>query len=236
VGYPPIFTPKVCLAPQRRGEDSGGKPFQTPGANETRQAREASAMNLILTGLRGTGKTNIGRRLALVLQRPFFDTDQLIEQHIGEAITPYVGRMGWEAFRDVEHQVLCQMGQLHHAVISTGGGALTYERNVAVLKPTGLVILLAAEPLALARRLARSYARPALTTEDSLEAEMSAVWASREPLYRKVCDVVLHVDDETLDEEADLRLKVAALVDLLRPFLGEGMPHMPRESWPHHPG
>jgi shikimate kinase len=193
-------------------------------------------MNLILTGLRGTGKTSIGRRLALVLQRPFFDTDQLIEQHIGEAIAPFVGRMGWEAFREVEYQVLCQLGQLQNAVISTGGGALTYDRNVAVLKPTGLVILLAAEPLALARRLVRSYVRPALTTEDSLEAEVSALWASREPLYRKVCDVVLQVDGETLDEEADMRLKVAALLDLLRPLLGEDMPYMPRECWPHYPG
>jgi shikimate kinase len=178
-------------------------------------------MNLILTGLRGTGKTSIGRRLALVLQRPFFDTDQLIEHHIGEPIAPYVGRLGWEVFREVEYQMMCQMGQLQNAVVSTGGGALTYDRNVAVLKPTGLVILLAAEPLALARRLVRSYARPPLTSEDSIEAEVSALWTRREPLYRKVCDVVLRVDEETLDEEADLRMKVAALLDILRPFLAE---------------
>ncbi len=59
-------------------------------------------MNLILTGLRGTGKTSIGRRLALALRRPFFDTDQLLEQHIGEPIAQYVSRLGWEAFREVE--------------------------------------------------------------------------------------------------------------------------------------
>ena len=43
-------------------------------------------MNLILTGLRGTGKSSIGRRLAIVLRRPFYDTDLLIEQQIGEPI------------------------------------------------------------------------------------------------------------------------------------------------------
>jgi shikimate kinase len=193
-------------------------------------------MNLILTGLRGTGKTSIGQRLAQVLERPFFDTDQIIEQRIGEPIGPYVDRLGWEAFREVEYQVMCQMGRLQNAVISTGGGALTYDRNVAVLKPTGLVILLAAEPLALARRLVRSYARPPLTNKDSIEAEVSALWTRREPLYRKVCDVVLRVDDETLDEEADLRMKVAALLDILRPFLAEDMPHIRHEVWPQHPG
>ena len=45
-------------------------------------------MNLILTGLRGTGKSSIGRRLAMVLRRPFYDTDLLIEQQIGEPIPP----------------------------------------------------------------------------------------------------------------------------------------------------
>lgn len=191
-------------------------------------------MNFILTGLRGTGKTSIGRRLAPALRRPFFDTDQLIEGHIGEPIGPYVGRLGWEAFREVEYQVMCQMARLVDAVISTGGGALTYERNIAVLKPTGVIILLAAEPLTLARRLQRSYARPPLTTEDSVEAEVRALWTRREPLYRQVSDVVLRVDDETGDEEADLHTKVVALLDLLRPFLGEDPPHTCRELRPQH--
>jgi shikimate kinase len=186
-------------------------------------------MNLILTGLRGTGKTSIGRRLALALRRPFFDTDQLLEQHIGEPIAQYVNRLGWEAFREVEYQVICQMGQRVDAVISTGGGSLTYERNVAVLKPTGVIILLAAAPLTLARRLQRSYARPPLTAEESIEAEVCALWAEREPLYRKVCDMVLRVDDETGDEEADLHMKVVALLDMLRPFLDMDMPNVRRE-------
>lgn len=189
-------------------------------------------MNLILTGLRGTGKTSIGRRLALALQRPFFDTDQLIEQHLGEPIGQYVGRLGWEAFREVEHGVMGQMGRLADAVISTGGGALTYERNVAVLKPTGVIILLAAEPLTLARRLERSYARPPLTTEASVEVEVRALWARRESLYRQVCDVVLCVDAETGDKEADLHTKVVALLDLLRPFLGEDISPRRHDLWP----
>src|SRR5262245_50747552 len=126
-------------------------------------------MNLILTGMRGTGKTNIGRRLAQTLGRPFFDTDLLIEQQLGEAIPQYVARMGWEAFRDAEHQVICQLGQLQDAIISTGGGALTYTRNVEVLKPPGVIIFLAADPVILARRLKRSHVRPPLTDEPDIE-------------------------------------------------------------------
>jgi shikimate kinase len=178
-------------------------------------------MNLILTGLRGAGKTSIGRRLAATLQRPFFDTDQHIEQHLSEPIQQYVCRMGWEAFREVEHQVICRMAREQNAVISTGGGALTYARNVEVLKPDGVIILLAADPIKLARRLERSYVRPPLTDKSDLAAEMCALWTQREPLYRKVCDVVFHVDAESEDEEDDFHAKVSALLPMLRPFLVE---------------
>jgi shikimate kinase len=178
-------------------------------------------MNLILTGLRATGKSSIGRRLAIALRRPFFDTDLLIEQQIGEPIPQYVGRLGWDAFRDLEHQVICQIAQQRGAVISSGGGALTFTRNVEVLKPNGIIILLAADPAKLAKRLGRSYARPPLTDQPNLEAEMSALWAQREPLYRTVCDLVLGVDAETADEEADLQGKVSTLLTMLRPYVDD---------------
>jgi shikimate kinase len=178
-------------------------------------------MNLILSGLRGTGKSSIGRRLAMVLRRPFYDTDLLIEQQIGEPIPQYVGRLGWDAFRDLEHQVICQVAHQRAAVISSGGGVLTFARNVEVLKPSGIIILLAADPAKLAKRLERSYARPPLTDQPNLEAEMCALWTQREPLYRKVCDVVLDVDAETADEEADLQGKVSTLLTRLRPYLDD---------------
>jgi shikimate kinase len=178
-------------------------------------------MNLILTGLRGTGKSSIGRRLATALERPFFDTDLLIEQQIGEPIPHYVGRLGWNAFRDLEHRVICQLARQHETVISSGGGALTSARNVEVLKPNGIIILLAADPATLAKRLQRSYARPPLTDQPNLEAEMCTLWAQREPLYRAVCDVVLGVDAETADEEADLQGKVSTLLTMLRPYLDD---------------
>ena len=178
-------------------------------------------MNLILTGLRGTGKSSIGRRLAIALRRPFFDTDLLIEQQIGEPIPQYVGRLGWDAFRDLEHQVICQVAHQRAAVISSGGGVLTFARNVEVLKPGSIIVLLAADPVKLAKRLERSYARPPLTDQPNLEAEMCALWTQREPLYRKVCDVVLDVDAETADEEADLQDKVSTLLTMLRPYLDD---------------
>lgn len=176
-------------------------------------------MNIVLTGLRATGKTTLGRMLAQRLRRPFFDTDLLIEQREGESIQQYISRLGWDGFREVEHQVICDVACQRDAVISTGGGALTFARNVRVLKPTGVVVLLAADPAVLTQRLARSYVRPPLTTEKSLEAEIRTLWREREPLYLAVCDVVFRVDAETADEGADLGRKVASLLAALQPHL-----------------
>jgi shikimate kinase len=178
-------------------------------------------MNLILTGLRGTGKSTIGRLLAARLRRRFFDTDVLIERDIGEAIPSFVARQGWDTFRDAEHRLMGSVAQQREAVISTGGGTLTYRRNVEILKPPGVIILLVADPAVLARRLARSYARPPLTAESSLEGEMMTLWAQRESLYRQVADVVLAVETETEDVAADLQAKVTELVTLLQPFLSQ---------------
>jgi shikimate kinase len=177
-------------------------------------------MNVILTGLRGTGKSSIGRRLAAALGRPFIDTDEAIEYQLGESISQYVSRLGWEAFRDLEHGVICRLAHQGEAVISSGGGTLTFARNVEILKPNGIIILLTADPSTLARRLERSYARPPLTDQPDLEAEVRALWLQREPLYRRACDIILAVDDESADEEADLQGKVATLLTRLHPYLG----------------
>jgi hypothetical protein len=47
------------------------------------------------------------------------------------------------------------------------------------------------------------------------------LWLQREPLYRAVCDIVLGVDAETTDEEADLQGKVSTLLTMLRPYLDD---------------
>jgi shikimate kinase len=73
----------------------------------------------------------------------------------------------------------------------------------------------------LAKRLERSYTRPPLTDQPTLAAEMCALWAQREPLYRAVCDIVLDVEAETAAEEADLQGKVLTLLTMLHPYLDD---------------
>lgn len=176
-------------------------------------------MNIILTGLRGTGKTSIGRRLAELLSRSFVDTDTLIKEETGLTVQDIVTQQGWEGFRDLEHRVACRVATLQNAVISTGGGMLTFERNRAVLKPSGIVVLLYASPARLAQRIQRQAGygdRPRLTNQANLEAEFHELWREREVAYREVSDLIFSVEEETENELLDIETKAQRLKDLLK--------------------
>ena len=55
----------------------------------------------MLVGLPGAGKSTVGRQLARRLQRPFFDSDQVIEQRLGCSIREFFEREGEDGFRDL---------------------------------------------------------------------------------------------------------------------------------------
>ncbi|RMF88644.1 MAG: shikimate kinase [Nitrospinota bacterium] len=179
-------------------------------------------MNIILTGLRGSGKTSIGQRLAELLSRPFIDTDTLIKAEAGMSIQEFVAQKGWEAFRDLEHEITRRIATCQDVVISTGGGLLVFERNRRLLKPSGIVVLLYASPAILARRVEQQEGygdRPPLTDQKSLVEEFQAIWQEREPLYRKVSDLIFPVEEETSDFRQDIERKARQLQAVLAPYL-----------------
>ena len=91
-------------------------------------------MNLVLIGLRGTGKSTVGRLLAERLQRPFFDTDTLVQQRAGKTIREIFEQDGEAAFRALESAVVRECAQQRNAVLATGGGAVLDPQNTAALR------------------------------------------------------------------------------------------------------
>ena len=81
--------------------------------------------NIFLTGLSGSGKSTVGRILAQLLNRPFFNIDALIEQECGERISTIFAHYGEEYFRSCESRLLAQVAKTEeNAVIATGGGVV----------------------------------------------------------------------------------------------------------------
>ena len=96
--------------------------------------------NIILIGMPGSGKTEIGRRVADKLGRRFVDADEAIEESAGRPIPEIFKADGEECFRQYETKVLAELGKLSGAVIATGGGAVTRACNYPLLHQNGTIV------------------------------------------------------------------------------------------------
>lgn len=159
--------------------------------------------NVILVGLRGSGKSTIGRAVAARLQRSFIDLDDLTPLELGCAtIAETWSRQGEPAFRAAELAALNKVLTETNQVIALGGGTPMAPGAPDLLRDhrdrTGAVIIYLRAPAhALRARLqsADNSHRPALTpgATDPL-AEIDAVLARRDPLYRSLADEVLETE------------------------------------------
>jgi shikimate kinase len=159
--------------------------------------------NIILVGLRCTGKTTVGRLLARQLGWSFADADDRIEAVAGKTIAEIFATEGEVSFRDREAAALAELCGGSGCVVATGGGAILRDTNRRLLKASGLVVWLTAAPEALWERMnadpSTAARRPSLTTKGG-EEEVRALLAAREPFYREVAHFA--VPSGTLSPEA----------------------------------
>lgn len=92
---------------------------------------------MILTGFMGSGKTTVGRRLAERLKKEFIDLDHYIVESEGRPIPSIFESEGEAGFREIEKESLKKIIKSTDAVISTGGGIITYEESRSLLKNNG---------------------------------------------------------------------------------------------------
>ncbi len=160
-------------------------------------------MNIVLIGYRGTGKTSIGKKLASELWMDFVDTDELIVQRAGKTIREIFAAQGEAHFRDLEEQVIAEVGARDNMVIAAGGGAVLRPANIAALKKHGKIIWLQADAQTLFERIvadaATHHTRPDLTATGGLE-EIKTLLAVRTPLYQAAADATLEVTRLTVPD------------------------------------
>lgn len=167
---------------------------------------------LVLIGLRVSGKTTLGQRVARDLGRPFVDLDDRVAVyfdvgHAGEALKTH----GEPRFRAAEAACLKTALAEDGIVLSLGGGTPTAPGAAELLRDTAArVIYLHARPETLADRLRAigSATRPSLTGVDPAD-EIAAIYARRHPLYESIADVV--IDADYWDEDALAAEVIAAM-------------------------
>jgi shikimate kinase len=166
---------------------------------------------IVLVGLMGAGKTNIGKRLAARLQLPFVDADQEIESAAGETVEEIFERRGEAAFRDGERRVIARLLERPVHVLATGGGAFMDPQTRAAIRAAAISVWLRAELDLLLGRVGRRGNRPLLKRGDP-RAILAELMAQRHPVYAEADIVVDSIDGPP---EATLGRVVEAIAEYL---------------------
>jgi shikimate kinase len=145
--------------------------------------------NIILTGFMGTGKTAVGKELSRLLNMRLVDVDSKIEESRKMKITDIFKNFGEPYFRDAETEMIRKLARTKNTVISTGGGAVLREENMEVLRETGVIFCLYADPVTIISRTQGSKDRPLLNVEDPL-AKINELLRTRMPFYEKAGIVI----------------------------------------------
>jgi shikimate kinase len=163
---------------------------------------------LFLVGYRGTGKSTVAHLLAGRLGWDWLDADTLLEEQYGGTIQEIFAAEGEVGFRLREHDVLRQLNRRQRHVIATGGGVILAKANRELLRKSGKVVWLQADPETIWQRLqtdATTAARRPPLTVGGLP-EVVQLLQVREPLYRECADWTVDTAGHTPEEVVALIL------------------------------
>lgn len=154
-----------------------------------------NAERIALVGFMGAGKSTIGPRLGSRLGRLFLDLDQVVVDRTGSSIGELFEQSGEAAFRDLEQEVLAESLALPAFVISTGGGVVERDANVALLRDRCTVLWLDVRFETVRRRL--SAAGPVRPLVDRLGwTGLRELHSRRRSMYAQCADLRLDADRE----------------------------------------
>ena len=137
-------------------------------------AKLKTTPGIYLAGFMGCGKSTAGRLAAEQLGWEFVDLDEEIVREAGRPIAEIFSSEGEQAFRDLEHQAVCEQARLARAgsarVVALGGGAFAFERNRLALDEAGVTVWLDAPAAALWERVKQEKHRPLARDRDAFES------------------------------------------------------------------
>ncbi len=146
--------------------------------------------NIYLVGFMGTGKTAVGRELAKKKKWQFLDLDELIELREKKTIPDIFAKYGEPYFRRLEKKVLKEVAAQKNFVVACGGGIVMDEKNIRIMKDSGVMICLTATPEEILKRTSGLRHRPLLNVENPKE-RIAFLLKLRAPFYAQA--------DKTID-------------------------------------
>lgn len=165
--------------------------------------RKRTSERIALVGLRGAGKSTIGKLLSLQLEAPFVELDRRVERIAGLSLAEIFDLHGPGAYRRFEAEALEEvLSEGHRVVIATGGSLVTSPKTYPRLLETCRTIWLRAKPEAhYARVQEQGDARPMKNRPRAME-ELEALLEKRTPLYRRA-ELAFDTDNYEPEKLAD---------------------------------
>jgi len=152
-----------------------GKSIDNSIIDSIYQALVQKMENIVLIGMPGCGKSTVGTLLAEKTGRKLVDADGVIVEKAGCSIPEIFATQGEPGFRELETQVLEELGKQSGLIIATGGGCVTQERNYPLLHQNGRIFCL-------------NRSLSALPTDGrplSREGQLEKMYEVRRPMYER---------------------------------------------------
>jgi len=166
---------------------------------------------IALIGLRGGGKSTLGRLLAERLDVPFIELDREIERRSGANLSEIFDMFGQETFRRAEREAFNEVLSQHlHFVIATSGSIVTEPSTLELLLASCFTIWVRAEPEEHMRRvMAQGDMRPMAHNARAME-DLVSILKSREPLYAKA-EAIITTSRKTPEQNLAELLRLIAV-------------------------
>lgn len=170
----------------------------------------AGKRHISLIGFMGVGKSTISQKLHSLTKRPEIDTDARIVQQEGCSISQIFEEKGEPYFRQLETDMIDELGELEPAIISCGGGMALRDLNVKKLHAIGEVVLLTATPETIYERVKDSTSRPLLNGNMNV-SYIKELMEKRRPFYERAATVVVSTDGKSVSDIAKEIIRKCAI-------------------------
>jgi XRE family aerobic/anaerobic benzoate catabolism transcriptional regulator len=150
------------------------------------EAASTRGSRVALIGLRGAGKSTLGKMLAEDLDFPFIEISREIEGLAGCSVGEIQALYGQNAYRRYERRALEEAMQIHpEAVIATAGGLISDFGSFNLLLTHCTTVWLRAEPEDHMKRvIAQGDTRPMAASREAME-DLRGILVGREAFYSK---------------------------------------------------
>ena len=158
--------------------------------------RQIFAMNIVLIGMPGTGKSMIGKKLAKNLNHDFIDIDTLIKRKTKMGLQDYIDKYGDEAFIKIEEETVLNLN-IENSIIAPGGSIIYSEKAINHLKKNSFIIFLDISLEALKYQVKNIDNRGIVYLRKKSYEEL---YNERHSQYQRYADITLKINNLTTEQ------------------------------------